>query len=202
MCPLRVVFRAGSRNLGVRSLAVAAPLTTMKTLLALLSALGLGLLAACSPEPAVHQAPKPAEPPPAGEQARQDARDAGREAVEAAREAVQKAGEAAKKLGEAGAAAAQAVVETTGQEVREGVEAATEAGKDETVRDAREAAEHAAQRIAEATRDAAQRLKEVGKGAIESLQSKANDASAAAEQPPAPVEERSATDPAGASPAR
>lgn len=163
----------------------------MKTLLALLSALGLGLLAACSPEPAVHQAPKPAEPPPAGEQARQDARDAGREAVEAAREAVQKAGEAAKKLGEAGAAAAQAVVETTGQEVREGVEAATEAGKDETVRDAREAAEHAAQR-----------LKEVGKGAIESLQSKANDASAAAEQPPAPVEERSATDPAGASPAR
>ena len=125
----------------------------MKALLPLLSVLALSLLAACSPEPSAppaQPAPKAAETPPAGAQAREDAREASREAVEAAREAAGKAGEAAKKFGEAGAAAVQAVVESTEEKVREGVEAA--AGSEETVRDAKEAAEHAAQRIADATR--------------------------------------------------
>lgn len=170
----------------------------MKTLPSLVLALGLSLLAACSPEPVAQQAPKPAA------QAREDAREAGREAVEAAREAAHKAGEAAKKLGEAGAAAAQVVVETTGQKVREGVEAAMD--EEQTMRDAKEAAEQAAQRIAEATRDAAQRLKEAGKGAIESVRQRtdgsADGAGSAAAQTPAPVEERSLARPADEPPAR
>lgn len=168
----------------------------MKAFRPLLAALGLSLLAACSPEPPAQQAPK------AAEQSREDARAAGREAVEAAREAAQKAGEAAKKLGEAGAAAAQAVVETTEEKMRAGVDAAAEAGKDETVRDAKEAAEHAASRIAEATRDAAQRLKEVGKGAIESVRPKTDEAGAATEQAPAPVEERTPESPPASDAAR
>ncbi|MDX9886816.1 hypothetical protein [Thauera sp.] len=168
----------------------------MKTLLPLLSALALSLLAACSPEPPAQETPKAAETPPAGEQSRQDAKEASREAVDAAREAAGKAGEAAKKFGEAGAAAVQAVVESTEEKVREGVEAA---GGEATVRDAKEAAEHAAQRIADATRDAAQRLKEVGKGAIESVRPKpevaADEAAVETEQLPAPVEERSPSNP-------
>lgn len=167
----------------------------MKTLFPLLSVLALSLLTACSPEPPAQQAPKTAETPPAAEQSRQDAKEASREAVEAAREAAGKAGEAAKKFGEAGAAAVQAVVETTEEKVREGVEAA--AGSETTVRDAKEAAEHAAQRIADATRDAAQRLKEVGKDAIESVRPKTDTAGDEAEQAPAPVEERTPASPAG-----
>ena len=58
----------------------------------------------------------------------------------------------------------------------------------ETVRDARQAAEQAAHRIAEATRDAAERLREVGKGALESMRARTELPT----QEAAPVEERSA----------
>jgi len=163
----------------------------MKALRPLISVLGLGLLAACSPPPADKDAPKAVDTPPAVDQSKQDARAAvGQEAAAAAREAAHMAGEAARKLGEAGAAAAQAVVESTEQKMRDGVEAAAAAGSEATVRDAKEAAEQAAHRIVEATRDAAQRLKEVGKGAIESVRPKMDTAVDYAEQPPAPVEER------------
>ena len=103
---------------------------------------------------------------------RSEAAEARREAAEAAREAVQKAGEAARKIGEAGSAAVEAAVRTAAEK------AASELAKDssddsvagglhqapnedrggdgrpaETVRDARQAAEQAAHRIAEATRE-------------------------------------------------
>ena len=56
------------------------------------------------------------------------------------------------------------------------------------MRDAKEAAEQAAHRIAEATRDAAERLREVGKGALESMRARTEPPT----QEAAPVEERAA----------
>ena len=173
----------------------------------LLLALAASFLAtACAPEPATE--PKAEQAAPAPEPPRGDAAEARREAAEAAREAVQKAGEAARKIGEAGSAAVNAAVRTAAEK------AASELAKDapresadadalsqapnedrggdgrpaETVRDAKEAAEQAAHRIAEATRGAAERLREVGKGALESMRARTEPAT----QEPAPVEEHSA----------
>ena len=94
---------------------------------------------------------------------------------------------------EAGAAAVQAVVDSTEEKVRAGVEAA--AGSEASVRDAKEAAEQAAQRIADATRDAAQRLKAAGQDAIESVRARTDTEGDEAGQ--APVEERAPAGPAG-----
>lgn len=163
------------------------------------------LVVACAPEPATE--PKAGQVAPAPEAPRSEAAEARREAAEAAREAVQKAGEAARKLGEAGSAAVEAAVRTAAEK------AATEFAKDaprdsdpgalsqapnedrggdgrpaETVRDAKEAAEQAAHRIAEATREAAERLREVGKGALESMRARTEPPT----QEAAPVEERAA----------
>lgn len=173
----------------------------------LLLALAASFLAtACAPEPA--KEPKAEQAAPAPEPSRSDAAEARREAAETAREAVQKAGEAARKIGEAGSAAVNAAVRTAAEK------AASELAKDdsressdagalsqapnedrggdgrpaETVRDAKEAAEQAAHRIAEATRGAAERLREVGKGALESMRARTEPAT----QEPAPVEEHSA----------
>lgn len=200
MCNLRVVFRVGMRNLIDAPFTIhPCPANTMSVMRPLLSVLGMSLLLGCAPEPVAPEAskaPEAVEPAAVADQSRPDAREAGREAVEAAREAAAKAGEAAKKLGEAGAAAAQAVVESTEDKLRKGAEAA--AGTEPMVRDAKEAAEQAAQRIADATRDAAQRLKEAGKGAIDSVRQRSgtaadgedSDVDAVTEQQPAPVEER------------
>ena len=172
----------------------------------LLLALAASLLAtACAPEPETQPKAEPAVPSP--EAPRSEAAEARREAAEAAREAVQKAGEAARKIGEAGSAAVEAAVRTAAEK------AASELAKDsshdsvagglhqapnedrggdgrpaETLRDARQAAEQAAHRIAEATRDAAERLREVGKGALESMRARTELPT----QEAAPVEERSA----------
>ena len=177
----------------------------------LLLALAASLLAtACAPEPETQPKAEPAVPSP--EAPRSEAAEARREAAEAAREAVQKAGEAARKIGEAGSAAVEAAVRTAAEK------AASELAKDssddsvagglhqapnedrggdgrpaETVRDARQAAEQAAHRIAEATRDAAERLREVGKGALESMRARTEPPTQEpATQEPAPVEEHSA----------
>ena len=172
----------------------------------LLLALATSLLAiACAPESATP--PKAEQAAPAPEAPRSEAAEARREAAEAAREAVQKAGEAARKLGEAGSAAVEAAVRTAAEKAAS--EFAKDAPRDsdpgalsqapnedrggdgrpaETVRDAKEAAEQAAHRIAEATRDAAERLREVGKGALESMRARTEPPT----QEAAPVEERAA----------
>ena len=173
----------------------------------LLLALAASFLAtACAPEPATE--PKPDQVAPAPEPPRSDAAEARREAADAAREAVQKAGEAARKIGEAGTAAVNAAVRTAAEKAAS--ELATDTSRDssdagvlsqapnedrggdgrpaETVRDAKEAAEQAAHRIAEATRGAAERLREVGKGALESMRARTEPAT----QEAAPVEERTA----------
>jgi hypothetical protein len=172
----------------------------------LLLALATSLLAiACAPESATPPKAEPAVPAP--EAPRSEAAEARREAAEAAREAVQKAGEAARKLGEAGSAAVEAAGRTAAEKAAS--EFAKDAPRDsdpgalsqapnedrggdgrpaETVRDAKEAAEQAAHRIAEATRDAAERLREVGKGALESMRAR----TAPPTQEAVPVEERAA----------
>ena len=173
----------------------------------LLLALAASVLAsACAPEPATE--PKPDQVAPAPEPPRSDAAEARREAADAAREAVQKAGEAARKIGEAGTAAVNAAVRTAAEKAAS--ELATDTSRDssdagvlsqapnedrggdgrpaETVRDAKEAAEQAAHRIAEATRGAAERLREVGKEALESMRARTEPAT----QEAAPVEERTA----------
>ena len=173
-----------------------------RPLLALATSL---LLVGCAPEPATPPKGEPAAPAP--EAPRSEAAEARREAAEAAREAVQKAGEAARKLGEAGSAVVEAAVRTAAEKAAS--EFAKDAPRDsdpgalsqapnedrggdgrpaETVRDAKEAAEQAAHRIAEATRDAAERLREVGKGALESMRAR----TAPPTQEAVPVEERAA----------
>lgn len=164
------------------------------------------LVVACAPEPATE--PKAGQAAPAPEAPRSEAAEARREAAEAAREAVEKAGEAARKLGEAGSAAVEAAVRTAAEKAAS--ELAKDASRDsgagelsqapnedrggdgrrppETVRDAKEAAEQAAHRIAEATRHAAERLREVGKGALESMRARTELPT----QEAAPVEERAA----------
>lgn len=174
-----------------------------RALLALASAF---LLGACAPEPDSEKSA------PAPQAAGDEAAEARREAADAAREAMQKAGEAARKLGEAGSAAVEAAVlgvtEKAAERVAarppgEGAEAApvedrtavpTEDrggdGEAQGVRDAKEAAEQAAHRIAEATRDAAQRLREVGKEALDSVRSRPESASQPPAQDAAPIEDR------------